>query len=256
MSLISGLQKFVTEKVSSQTRAKVVSAVDTALTVLTSPIAAITNFKKAKEETAKKTPLKLVSEGAENVLLVTAPFTAAGKTLAVKAGQAAFKTLPRAATTITAASAVAVSPTIRETALTALTPSTYVGVGEKVGQFVEKAPQEVKDLASKGVVLGATGLGLVGVGVAGYQLLKDKKGSGKELPTDTSMPSAQVENAVIPTNTETPKIPEVVEVKSSIKSKKRKKYKKKREVPYINIKIDNREDNDTYDRKVFKGGRF
>ena len=263
MGLISNLQSWVTQHVSTETRAKVVSAVDTTLTALTSPFQAIVDFKKAKEETSKKTPLKLVAEGVENVLAVTAPFTSAGKTLLVKAGQAAFKTLPRAATTLTAGAAILSSPTIRKTAVTALTPSTYIGAGEKIGQFVEKAPKEVKDAASKGVVLAGTGLGLFGAGVAAYNLLTgdekpspEKPSPEKPLPTNTATPESNLQAATIPTNTQTPKIPEVIEVKPSVKSKRRRKTKKKREVPYINIKIDNREDNDTYDRKVYKGRRY
>ena len=260
MGLISSLQAFVTKNVSAETRAKVVSAADTALTVLTSPIAAIKNFSKAKEETSKKSAVKLVAEGVENTLLVTAPFTAAGKSLAAKAVSTAFGSVKNTAITLTAAGAAVASPTVRNTAVTALTPSTYIGAGEKVGNVIEGfASDKTKDVAGKAVVAAATGLGVAGLAVGAYELYKDykeDKAANATLPTETSNIVAPV-NPAVSTNQGTPVVPATTQISTgSTKSGKRRKYKKKREVPYINIKIDNREDNDVNDRKVYKGGRF
>lgn len=263
MGLISSLQAFVTKNVSAETRAKVVSAADSALTVLTSPIAAIKNFSKAKEETSKKSTVKLLAEGVENTLLVTAPFSAAGKSLAAKAVSTAFGSVKNTAITLTAAGAVAASPTVRNTAITAVTPSTYIGAGEKVGNVIEGLSSDKgKDFGSKAVVAAATGLGVAGLAVAGYELYKDykeDKAANTTLPTDTNVPSTSL-TPTIATNQSTPVVPATTTVTTGTTSvggkTKRKKYKKKREVPYINIKIDNREDNDVNDRKVYKGGRF
>ena len=160
------------------------------------------------------------------------------------------------------------SSTIRETVAT----TSPIELGVKTGEKIEKL---IKD-GSKGAEDAAKILGYVGAGalVAGgiltgkaiYDKLKDgkeednkkpdKKPDKKPLPTDTTKPESSLQAATLPTNTEKPQVPEVVEVKPTTKGKKRKKYKKKREVPYINIKIDNREDNDVYDRKVYKGRRY
>lgn len=252
MGIISSLQNLVTRKVSESTREKVVSAANTALTFLTSPIGAITNFKKAKETTAKTSTLSLLAQGVETSLIAVAPFTAAGKGLAVKAGETAFKTLPRAATTITAAAAAVASPTIRNVALTALTPSTYVAAGEKVGQFVEAAPSEVKDLTSKGVVAAATGLGIVGVGVAAYELLKsdDKQGN---IPT--LLPELEEKPKTIETNTATPTLPETIGVTPTPTTKKRRHKTTKQPQNIIqktNVMVNVGNKSYSLNRKVFK----
>lgn len=259
MGLLSALQNLVAKNVSVANREKVVSAVDTALTVLTSPIAAIKNFSKAKEETSKKSTAKLVAEGVENTLLVVAPFSAAGKTLAAKAATYAFSSVPKAAVTITAAGAAIASPTVRNVATSALTPSNYIGAGEKIGQFIEAAPTDVKDLASKSVVLAATGLGIVGVGAAAYSLLND---DDKENPTPTLIPelegNKQLTPSVIPTNTETPVIPETVRV-SSTPTKRKKRSTTKREPQNIiqktNIIINNSNNSIKHKTKKYLNGK-
>jgi len=239
MGILSALQNLVQKNVSSETRQKVVSGVDTALTILTSPIAAIKDFKTAKKETSKKSATKLVAEGVENTLLAVAPFTAAGKTLAVKAGQAAFKTLPRAAATITATGAALTSKTVRQTAATVLTPSNYIATGEKIGSFIENAPEDIKNLTSSGVVLAATGLGIAGVGVAAYELLKS---DDKQTDIPTLLPELDNKIQTLPTNTATPTLPQTVEVSPTSSTRKR-RSKAKREPQNIiqktNIIINN-----------------
>jgi len=239
MGILSSLQNLVSSKVSESTRKKVVSAADTALTILTSPIGAITNFKKAKEITSKTSTLSLLAQGVETSLIAVAPFTAAGKSLATKAAAAAFKTPQRAAITLTAAGSAIVSPTIRDVALTAATPSTYIGAGEKLGAFVEGAPSGVKDLASKGVVAAATGLGIVGVGVAAYELLKS---DDKQTAAPTLLPELEGKPTTLPTNTATPTLPETIAVSPTSTTKKR-RHKVKREPQNIiqktNIIINN-----------------
>lgn len=255
MGILSSLQNLVTRKVSESTREKVVSAANTALTILTSPIGAITNFKKAKEITSKTSTLNLLAQGVETSLIAVAPFTAAGKSLAVKAGQTAFKTLPRAATTITAAAAAVASPTIRNVAVTTLTPSTYVAAGEKVGQFIEGAPSEVKDLASKGVVAAATGLGIVGVGVAAYELLKS---DDKQTATPTLLPELEGKPTTLSTNTATPTLPETIAVSPTSTTKKR-RHKVKREPQNIiqktNIIINNANNSTKHTTKKYLNAR-
>jgi hypothetical protein len=123
-------------------------------------------------------------------------------------------------------------------------------ISENKGSIIDTA----KDVLT-GVGLVAGGAGLVAAGKAIYDKVKEND----VLPTDTNVPSTSL-TPTIATNQSTPVVPATTTVTTGTTSvggkTKRKKYKKKREVPYINIKIDNREDNDVNDRKVYKGGRF
>ncbi len=234
MGILSALQNLVSKNVSYDTRMKVVSGVDTALTVLTSPIAALKDFGKAKAETSKKSATKLVAEGVENTLIVLTPFTSGAKTIAGKVLVAASSSLPRAALSLTAIGAAATSPTIRKTAITALTPSNYIGAGEKLGSIIEELPTGIKNISGKGVVLAATGLGLTGLAAAGGKLLYDDIKDGglfdNEIKTDLSnLPTEINKNlpvATIPTNTETPKLPETISLSPTPTRKRRKATKK------------------------------
>jgi len=79
MSLFSKVSSSLRNLVGVSASQKISSGANKALTVLTSPIQAISNFKKAEAQTAQKGALKLVSEGVVNTLAVVAPFTSAGK---------------------------------------------------------------------------------------------------------------------------------------------------------------------------------
>lgn len=248
MGLLSSLQSFVSKNVSAATRDKVVSAVDTALTVLTSPIAAIKDFSKAKEETSKKSTLKLVAEGVENTLLVVAPFSSAGKTLATKAVATAFGSVKATATTLVVGGAIASSPTVRNTAISLATPSNLIGTGEKIGNFVEKALDSnvpgVEDL-TKGSLTALAGLGVGGLALAGGKLLYDDIQDGGLIDSNNDLPTErQIETftpETIPTNAETPALPETTTISVGEKKKyKRKKAKSQNINQRVNINISQR----------------
>jgi hypothetical protein len=268
--VISPLQNIVERKVSTATREKVVSATNTALTVLTSPIGAITNFKKTKEQTAKKSTLKLVAEGVENTLLVVAPFTSAGKTLATKAVSTAFGSVKATATTLVLGGAIASSPTIRNTAINLATPSNLIGTGEKIGNIVEKTietgsnPSGTEDLI-KGTLGAVAGLGVAGLAVAGGKILIDDIKDGglidsKELSTASVTPSSQIAGKVLETDQQTPPIAETVTLPKGEKTnKKRKRAKQKKQPQNIiqrtNILINNRNSQNKLSTKRYLNAR-
>ena len=268
--VISPLQNIVERKVSTATREKVVSATNTALTVLTSPIASITNFKKTKEETAKKSTLKLVSEGIENTLIAVAPFTSAGKTLATKAVSTAFGSVKATATTLIVGGAIASSPTVRNTAINLVTPSNLVATGEKIGKIVEKTiatspnPSGTEDLI-KGTLGAVAGLGVAGLAVAGGKILIDDIKDGglidsKELSTASVTPSSQIAGKVLETDQQTPPIAETVTLPKGEKTnKKRKRAKQKKQPQNIiqrtNILINNRNSQNKLSTKRYLNAR-
>ena len=264
MGILSSLQNLVSKKVSASTREKVVSAVDTALTVLTSPIAAIKNFSKAKEETSKKSALKLVAEGVENTLLVTAPFSAAGKSLAAKAVGTAFGSVKATAATLVVGGAVAASPTVRNAAISIVTPSNLIGTGEKIGKTVEKAVATntpgVEDL-TKGGLTAIAGLGIGGLAIAGGKLLYDDIKDGGLIDSNNNLPT-EIENkinpTVMPTNTETPTLPQTVTV-SPTSNRKKRRYTTKREPQNIiqktNIIINNSNHSTKHTTKKYLNAR-
>ncbi len=192
MGLFTKLQNFVTEKVSASTREKVVGGINKALAVLTDPIKSIgtigkqgafTQLAKAQD---KKSTIKLVAEGVENTLIAVAPFTSGIKTAVTKAVvSSSLKTKALGAVLI---GAVASSPTIRKTAIEVATPSNLISTGEKIGQFVEKAPEAQKDFFSDAVVLGATGLGLGAVVAGGTALLVNDIKDGGLIDSNNKLP--------------------------------------------------------------------
>ena len=228
--VIQPLNKIVAEKVSVDTRKKVVSAVDTALTILTSPIGAVTNFKKAKEETSKKSTTKLVAEGIETTLIAVAPFTSAGKTLATKAVTTAFSSVKNTAITLVGAGAVATSPTIKNAIVQAVTPSNYIQAGEKIGNVVEGFNQDQKTLTEKVIQTGLIGLGGVAVVGASIPVIKalipDKEEKVATLPP-TPEPTKNLSPSVMETNTEKPFTPETTTITTGTTRKKAKKRKSK-----------------------------
>jgi len=233
MSLFSNIKDFVTQNVSDTTKKKVVSVIDSALTVLTSPIGAIKNFKKAKEVTSKTSTLSLVAQGVENTLLAVAPFSAAGKSLATKAVSKAFGTVGSSATTLLVGGAAVSSPTIRNAAVNLLTPSNLIASGEKIGKYVEDIPDKVKDSGIVGGVLAAgAGLGLTGLAVAGAKLLYDDYKDGgiiDTLPTETGESSIIATNPSVPMGQETSTI--------SVGKRKYKKSKKQQQPQNISQKV-------------------
>jgi hypothetical protein len=149
------------------------------------------------------------------------------------------------------------SSTIRQT-VAATSP---VALGVSAGEKLEKAISTGSEGASTAAkVVGTIAAGAVGAGVilAGKELY-DKYKDSKELPTDNALTPSTSLTPTIATNQSVPVVPATTTVTTgtgSLGGKTKRKRKKKREVPYINIKIDNREDNDINDRKVYKGGRF
>lgn len=128
---------------------RIADTANKALTILTSPIQSISNFKKAQEQTDKKSALRLLAEGAEVALTATTPFTATGKKVVAKVAGAAFKTIPRGVATTTALGAAIASPTIREAAANIISPVENIARGEKIGEFVENLPEEIKGSVGK-----------------------------------------------------------------------------------------------------------
>lgn len=135
--------------VGEKTSKKIADTANKALTILTSPIQSISNFEKAQKQTSEKSALRLLAEGAEVALTATTPFTSAGKKVVAKVGAAAFKTIPRAVATTTALGAAIASPTIREAAANIVSPVENIARGEKIGQFVESLPTNIKDTVGK-----------------------------------------------------------------------------------------------------------
>lgn len=190
------------------------------------------SLKDVEKAQESKSFAKKVVELTENSLIAVAPFTATGKTLAVKAATTATSSVKNIAITAVTAGAAITSPTIRTGLVEAVTPSNLFATGEKVGKFVEDAPKEVKDLGTKGVVLAATGLGAAGLVAAGATLLANdiKDGglidSNNELPTDKKQPvvlAAPETATAAPTTPITP----ATTVISSGTTIKRRKYTKK-----------------------------
>lgn len=267
MGILSSLQNLVSSKVSESTRAKVYSASNTALTVLTSPIASIKNFAKAKQETETKSAAKLVAEGVENTLLVVAPFTSAGKSLLVKAAAKSVSSVKAATTTFLAAAGLtgAVATKTGRSILTSLpTPSDiFSSVAGSTKKTLEFIGGENKDIPTeKDWYAVARSLGL-GAGIAilaaggiymGYKLFGDKlkKVEEETIPNNTTpqtpetpkqiQPIKDTIPEVIPTNTATPTLPETIAVKPTSLTKKRRHKTTKQPLNIIqktNIMINN-----------------
>ena len=163
---------------------------------------------------------------------------AAGKAAATKFGTKAL-TIGAVATPF-----IVGSPTIRKT----IASTSPVEIGIKSAEKLETAiGQGSKTAETTAKVLGTIAAGAVGAGViiAGKEIYEQLKTPQEKETSFTITPA--------PTAQLTPVTPQTT-TKSETTTTKRRKAKKKREVPYINIKIDNREDNDFNDRKIYKGG--
>jgi hypothetical protein len=265
MGILSSLQNFVTKNVSATTREKVVSAADTALTVLTSPIAAIKNFQKAKQETSVKTPLKLVAEGVENTLLVVAPFSSGVKSVAAKVAINAVSTVKGAVATFLGAAGlvgVASTKTGREV-LTSLPTPSDIFTGTKtafqnttafLGGEDSNLPTEKEWYAvARGLGLGA-GIAILAAGgvYLGYKLFGDKLkkvendtpdfNTAPDIPTPSLPTEKPTNDEVIPTNTTPPTLPETVRVSPTQIRRKKRSTKAKQPLNIIqrtNIMINN-----------------
>lgn len=173
---------------------------------------------------------------------------AAGKTVATKV---ASKALVAGAV---ATPFIVGSPTIRQTVATTSPVELSIKTAEKIETGV-KAGSEKAETAAKVLGTVAAGATVAGLAIAGKEIYDKLKTSdikvfdsaGNEIPVKSE--------PVIATAQDTPITPQTSSSTTEKVTTRRRRKAKKREVPYINIKIDNREDNDVYDRKVYKGGR-
>lgn len=257
-----GLRNLVGEK----TSAKIASGANKALTVLTSPIQSLTNFKKAEQETSKKSALKLVAEGAENTLAVLLPFSPAGKAGIAKTATKAIST-PKGIITTTAVAGgltgALSTKTGRELVASVPTPSdiftgTKKGV-EATTNFLGGAPTEPDWYATaRALGLGA-GLAILASGgvYLGYKLFGDKlkKEESTPIPTPTTpsnfAPQPTGNTLVSPTPQTTPT--EVISLGTASKPRKRRKAKPQVQniSQRVNIVVSNRQINQT---KTIKRG--
>jgi hypothetical protein len=238
-------------KVGESKAQKFVDVGNKVLTVITSPIQSISNFKKAEEQTAKKSTGRLIAETLETTittgLVAVAPFTSAGKTALAKVGSVAFGSIPKFAVSTTVLGAVASSPTVRETVASTLSPVNLFTTGQKIGNVIEGLPETSKEGASKlatGIALGLGGVALV-VDKVGDFLEKDKGGI---LGTDDTIPPQP-----LTTKVENPILPETQTIKAGTitKRKKRRTPKKKMEALRISQRVNVLVNQSN--RKVYKG---
>ena len=171
---------------------------------------------------------------------------AAGKTAATSAGAKALKVSAVATPFIVG------SETIRQTVATTSPVELSIKAAEKL-ESAKKSGSEKAETALDVLGLAAAGAGGAALGL-GAKAIYDNITS-----KDDKISITEVKQPVMATAQDTPVLPQTTntatERKTTTGTTKRRKKAKKREVPYINIKIDNREDNDVYDRKVYKGGR-
>jgi len=152
------------------------------------------------------------------------------------------------------------SSTIRQTVAATSPVALGVAAGEKLESAISTGSEGASTAAKVvgTVAAGAVGAGLLIAGKEIYENYKEKK-AGETLPTDNALTPSSSLTPTIATNQSVPVVPATTTVTTgtgALGGKSKRKRKNKREVPYINIKIDNREDNDVNDRKVYKGGRF
>lgn len=171
---------------------------------------------------------------------------AAGKAAATSAGAKALKVAAVATPFIVG------SETIRQTVATTSPVELSIKAAEKL-ETAKESGSEKAETALDVLGLAAAGAGAAALGL-GAKAIYDNITS-----KDNKISITEVKEPVIATAQDTPVLPQTTntatERKTTTGTTKRRKKAKKREVPYINIKIDNREDNDVYDRKVYKGGR-
>lgn len=155
---------------------------------------------------------------------------------------------------VVAAPFVVGSSTIRETV--ASTSPVEIGV-----KSAEKLEKKIKggDETALGVssVVGLISAGAVGAGlVAATGLAVDYFKSDKVEENVFQPTGAPVKGSLTPMTPQTESINIAKEVTSSTKKRRKNKKRASPQMPSINIKIDNREDNDTNDRKVYKGRHY
>jgi hypothetical protein len=244
-------------KVGESKAQKFVDVGNKVLTVITSPIQSISNFKKAEEQTAKKSTGRLIAETLETTittgLVAVAPFTSAGKTALAKVGSVAFGSIPKFAVSTTVLGAVASSPTVRETVASTLSPVNLFTTGQKIGNVIEGLPETSKEGASKlatGIALGLGGVALVGAGALVVDKVGDflEKDKGGILGTDDTIPPQP-----LTTKVENPILPETQTIKAGTitKRKKRRTPKKKMEALRISQRVNVLVNQSN--RKVYKG---
>jgi len=243
---------------STQTQAKIASASNTALTILTKPIASIQNFGMAKEKTASQKAGTLVYEGATNALLATTGVNAVGAV--AKGGISALA--PTASKLLTGKTPIATIGKV-------VTASGLVGLGtsQKVRQFASDIIPNVTSGTTKVAKVIDTGTGdltkediydvgravggtLVGgaLAVVGYEAYKSLTGEDTSaLPTSVgNVPIVNpINNGTLPTETgkvdaSSPKAitPETQVVSAGASTKKRRskpRYTKK--TPSVNQRV-------------------
>jgi len=166
-SWFDSVKSFAQNLVGAEKSAKIASGANKALTVITSPIQSITNFKKAEAATAEKSTLRLLGEGIANTLAVVTPFTAAGKAAVVSVAKSLVPTTAKGALTAAVAVPVATgvltsSPKARESLVDA--PGGLVNLGTNIGKIVENpSVATVKETFTENPVL-ATGIAVATVG--------------------------------------------------------------------------------------------
>jgi len=260
MGFLTGIGKALVSFQEKVSDTKLGKALDITAAVAKNPLSILAPNKAAEEikklrttGTTQELKTYIKTTSVQTALNVGA--VAGGAGLLGAAGKAVTTTAATKALTVGAIATpfIVGSPTIRKTVATTSPIELGIKSAEKLETGI-KAGSEKAETAAKVIGTVAAGAGLAGLAIAGTAVLdkvRDIKvfdSEGKEIPI-TSSP-------VIPTAEDKPILPQTSSAeRETTTTRKRRKAKKKREVPYINIKIDNREDNDVYDRKVYKGGR-
>lgn len=259
MGLFTALQKGIDKIVAKNPTGaeKFVNVGNKVLTVITSPIQSISNFKKAEEQTAKKTSGRLIAETLETTItagaLALAPITSLGKTaLAKVGGKIAGSSLATKVAGSTLLGASIASPTVRELTATVLSPVDNIARGISIGQNIETLPDKAKENVSK-IAIGL-GLGVGGVALAGGgALLLDKlKGDDGILGKSDDI------KPITPTGTAgqiSPILPETTTITKGTQKKRRRATRKPktegvRVSQRVNVMVNNS------NRKIYKGVRI
>ncbi len=267
---IKAAQSFVTAKVAPDTRAKVVNVANTALAILTKPIQSIVNLPKAVEKTKTESTASLVFQGATNALVVTAPFSAVGKTAITTAGKSILPVIQanpiKSAVGGTLLAGALVAQPAKTISAISQTPSSIANVGGNIANLIaEPSVENLKELVTEnpvivgGAIAGAAILGAKTIipaitGARTIDAMQEQTAAIKESTgalLDAPITSKTTGKEVVATNQETPKSAETTRIVSTKSTGTRKKRKKKASIPENYNKININIDNDT-----FNNGRY
>lgn len=259
-SLITGIKNIFTDTIEygkSDISGSITKVANLGLSLLAHPIGTLRDVEKTYKLTEKESALQLAVGGATNALTVLTPLSGAVKKTVGGAIASAFTKTPiKAGTTaLIGAGALTTSPTLvkKGVDIIAGAPEGLVKTGETVGNIVE-GTSSLLDLSSKDIKNLAVGVGAgavvaTGAGLA-YDYFKDKKAKDEtSASANTLLPSDDVKAQ--PISGQTPITPATKTVSASSPTKRKKGSRKsKRSAPYINIKIDNRDNFN--DQNIYK----